>query len=738
MKIPDDAQLVPVNPESPEELLRRLLALEFHEEAVQSLNRQEMLRDHQYYDGQQWERKDAAALLERGQAPVAYNQIKPRVDWATGTQRRARVDGKVLPRGKDPRMADDARLKTDILKYLSDANDQEEKVSEAFKQSVISGLSWLEVGINHDPDKELLAFRKEDWWSVLHDSSATELDGSDMRYLFRRRTVDLDMALAHFPKQAEALRRAAEGGAESVGSGRYYLGTALDEIDLDLDPFVSSRYVSFDANAWRRSTRKRVTLRECWHFAPVRMVSAQMAGQNIDRVKMGLFLTIFVEGQILLTGPSPYRHNRIPFHPVYCYRRAIDNMPYGMVRQQRDAQDSHNKRMSKSLFAMSSDKLFIEDGAVDPNLMTLDRIREEISKPNAVIKMAVGAVSGKKFQIESGQALAASHLQFAAQDAAFIANTFGVNNENLGLQTNASSGVAIQKRQNEGTVSTTEPFDNLHAALRRAGIMILAVVEQFYTEPRAFRIAGQSQPIEWREINTIDPDTGEPVNDITEFAADFVMDQVPWQASLAQGAMLEFWDLMQKIAPVDPQIVRMLLDMLVEFSPSLPGKAEILKRIRQATGMTDPSSPETPEEAQKRAAAEQEQAAAAQLQAEEIKLKLEGMKAENKLTDAKAVEMLMKAFYSSMQGAQVNAMSPGIAPVADSMLASAGFQDQDGQDPNIPPGQGQPAGPEQVQVQGQPMPDGAPPPLDQPMAADGVNAGIQTQEADGIPPPVQQ
>ena len=228
------------------------------------------------------------------------------------------------------------------------------------------------------------------------------------------------------------------------------------------------------------------------------------------------------------------------------------------------------------------------------------------------------------------------------------------------------------------------------------------------------------------------------MNDITEFAADFVMDQVPWQASLAQGAMLEFWDLMQKIAPVDPQIVRMLLDMLVEFSPSLPGKAEILKRIRQATGMTDPSSPETPEEAQKRAAAEQEQAAAAQLQAEEIKLKLEGMKAENKLTDAKAVEMLMKAFYSSMQGAQVNAMSPGIAPVADSMLASAGFQDQDGQDPNIPPGQGQPAGPEQVQVQGQPMPDGAPPPLDQPMAADGVNAGIQTQEADGIPPPVQQ
>jgi hypothetical protein len=58
-------------------------------------------------------------------------------------------------------------------------------------------------------------------------------------------------------------------------------------------------------------------------------------------------------GAMIYDGESPYRHNRFPFTPVWCYRRFRDNMPYGPIRNLRDPQEDTNKRASKILFLLS-------------------------------------------------------------------------------------------------------------------------------------------------------------------------------------------------------------------------------------------------------------------------------------------------------------------------------------------------------------------------------------------------
>lgn len=710
------------------DLIDWLHTTERNELLLQAINRAEMLKDHRYYDGLQWDWNDAREIAARGQAPVSYNWLKPRIDWMTGTERRARVDFKVLPRRQGEEFAKDAQIKTDVLKYLSDVNNSPYHRSRVFKEALIGGISFIECGIRQDPEDEPAYLRQEHWWNILWDSCSTEYDTSDWRYCFRLRQMDADIAKAFFPGHELAIDRAATGTHNPRGN-EYYLGMPLESYDITATPNQALPYLQFDASAWLRSTRDRVLARECYFFMPVKQTVRSPGGSIFDRVKMQLRMAIYVENHVIYEGLSPYRHNRIPFVPVWCYRRALDGSPYGMLRQHRDPQDSYNKRMSKALFAISSTRLMTEKSAIEPRIMSAERLRTEVSKPNAHLQFADGAISGGKVRLDEGRDLADSAVQFAEMDHRHIADAFGVNSENLGVKTNAVSGVAIERRQAEGGIQTTEPFDNLHFATTLAGQLELSNVEEYYRAPREFRLTTDRGGTRWAAINSMDPKTGEYRNDITREAADFVMDQQAWHATLAQAALEQLWGLLQQVASVDPQIVRAMLDLLIQFS-NVPGKDLMVKRIREMTGMTDPDVPETPEERQRREAKVQADQQTQQVAMREAMLKLDRMEKDNKLLDAKAVRELMQAMYAAMQGAQVNAMQAGLAPVADEMLASAGFQDRGG-DPGLVPPANLPYAPSLDSAAATAMPTA--PAVPGQTGEVGAGDGIETPGADGGP-----
>ena len=167
-----------------------------YEWQTQAPNRYQMMLDCDYYDSMQWTQEDAQVLMERGQAPLVFNEIKPTIDWMIGTERRARIDYKVLPRKKDKEAADDAENKTQLLKYLSDVNKEHFHRSQVFESSVKAGVGWFEIGVKGDPTEELLYVRNEDWRNIVYDSNGVEMDGSDMRYQFRSRYLDTDIAVA--------------------------------------------------------------------------------------------------------------------------------------------------------------------------------------------------------------------------------------------------------------------------------------------------------------------------------------------------------------------------------------------------------------------------------------------------------------------------------------------------------------------------------------------------------------
>lgn len=660
----------PLDDEAHHLLHVRLLGFYQRELDRQNPNRIQQAIDEDYYDNDQWTEEDAQTLRDRGQAPICYNVISQTINWIIGSEKRGRTDFSVLPRGKED--AKPAERKSQLLKYLSDVNRTPFHRSRAFEDGVKVGLGWLEDGVTDDDDKEPVYSRYESWRNMLWDSASTDYDIEDARYVIRNKWVDLDVAIAFFPDRAALLERSASA------SDRY--GADLANGDEVMDFSEDERETLGRGLAEHSGDRKRVRMLEVWFKTPERVqkvvdgpmsgdivdpnnpqhAEAAQAGMVAERMMMRMNVAIMTTSGLCYVGPSPYRHNRFPFTPIWGYRRGRDGMPYGVIRSLRDIQDDINKRASKAQFILSSNKVIMEEGAVKD----MAEMMEEVARPDGVIVVQ----ANKRFDIDVDRELAASHMQLMSQGITMIQSVSGVTDELMGKTTNAKSGVAIQARQEQGSMSTSKLFDNLRYAVQTQGEKQLSLVEQYFTDQKQFRITNQRMQPEFIDVND-----GLPENDITRTKADFIISDAEWRASLRQAQTEQLLEMMTRMPP---EVALVTLDLIVE-SMDLPNREEIVKRIRQVTGQRDPDATElTPEEQ----AAEQSKQQAAQYQQEVANAQLRAMiaKAVKDETASQKVQTEMantnvNTQKSAVEAAQTAMLAPGILPVADALLKESGF-----------------------------------------------------------------
>lgn len=673
----------PVDEDQPEHVLdqseamgRHGMLLSYYRQELdrQAVNRIEQARDEDYYDHIQWSEEDARELKGRGQAPIVYNVIAQSVNWIIGSEKRGRTDFKILPRTKDD--AKPAEAKTKYLKYLSDVNRTPFQRSRAFEDAVKVGIGWIECGVQDEDDGEPIYDRYESWRNMLWDSAAMELDGSDMRYQFRSRWVDEDIATALFPDRKEAIRRA-------VTDAGIYGASAMIDGDEAMDAAESERELTGSLNVVSMHQRRRLRLIEAWYRMPMPVKKIRGGAFNgqvfddadprhaqevaigkavlVEKVMMRTRVAIMTINDMLYDEVSPYRHNRFKFVPVWGYRRGRDGLPYGAIRGMRDIQDDINKRASKALYILSTNKVIMDEGAVDD----MDAFVEEVSRPDAIIVKK----AGKSIDLNVDRELAPAHMNQMSTNIAFIQTASGVTDELMGRETNATSGVAVKARQEQGSLATSKLFDNLRLAVQLHGEIELSLVEQFVTEEKQFRITNQRGTPEFVTMND-----GLPENDITRTKADFVISESDWRATMRQAALDQLTDMMMKMPP---QVALVMLDLVVE-SMDVPNRDELVKRIRAVNGQRDPDATElTPEEQQ----AMQAQAEAQQLQARAAMAEISEKEAKAAKTQAEADRVKKLAIGDSI-GAMEKAMAaatqvvqmPTIAKVGDAMLAEAGWQ----------------------------------------------------------------
>lgn len=658
-------------------LFNRLMAYYQREIDRQSDNRIQMAIDEDFYDHIQWSEEDAWVLRERGQAPLVYNVIAQSVNWIIGSEKRGRTDFRILPRGKEDTKP--AERKTQLLKYLSDCNRTPFHRSRAFEDCVKVGIGWVEDGVQDDDDTEPLYSRYESWRNILWDSASTELDLSDCRYITRTKWVDVDVATALFPEREELIKLSAMEDFRG--------GYDMEHGDEVMDQGEIERENSGEWRTLSAHDRSRVRLIEVWFRKPERVqriVAGQFrgdvfdeenpghqqaiaeAGQGVvaERLMMRMHCAIMTTKGLLYVGPSPYRHNRFPFTPLWGYRRGRDGLPYGVIRGLRDIQEDINKRASKAMYILSTNKVIMDEGAVDD----VEEFRGEVARPDAVIVKK----AGKAIDLNVDRELAPAHLDLMARNIGMIQQVGGVTDEMMGRTTNATSGIAVQARQEQGALTTSKLFDNLRFAVQCQGEVQLSLIEQYFTDEKQFRITNDRGTPDYIAVND-----GLPENDITRSKADFVISEGEWRASLRQAAAEQ---LLEMLTRMPPQVAIVLLDLVVE-SMDLPNREEIVQRIRAINGQEDPESDPNDPEVQAR---QQAQAQQAQFQQAMIEAELREKLAKAGKTEAEAARIAqelasksvgdrLSAQKTAIDAARQALETPLAVDVADGLLREAGF-----------------------------------------------------------------
>ena len=703
-KAPVAARPGPKNPnraylESPkaDERLKRVLNWYHQERIVQAENRALMAKDQDYYDGGGLQTPDEvrAVLENRGQPANEFNVIAPVIRWITGTEKRTRVDYRVIPRGKEDGAL--AESKTKLLKYVSDVNKSAFERSRAFEDVVTAGIGWTEEVISTDPTEEPMRVRWEDWRNVLHDHLSRAYDMGDARFLFRWRWVDLDVAIAMFPWAKIKLESIAEENLALVDE---------QEFDTHNSQSTWQEPMADELYGWR----KRVRLVLCEYREPEKVKifrSGPLKGclcnpadptdryyfgraETADGVKMVMRRMLFATGKDLghsydnlgniLSGVvllhddrSPYRHNRFSLTPWWGYRRKRDGLPYGVVRNLTDPQDDYNHRRNKVNHLLSTKRTVMDEGAVDD----VDEYADEVARPDGIIIKK----QGKELRIETELQLAQANMAVMHEDGALVQSISGVTDEQMGRSTNAQSGKAIEARSNQGVSCTADLFDNYRQSFQLSGEKQLSLIEQFYDEPKVFRLLGGARQVEFFEVNQEQED-GSLLNDITASQADFVVDEESFNSSARAAMHQSMMDLITALAQSGMgEIALRLLDIAMDMS-DFPMREELVRRIREINGQKDPAAQQDPEEAERERQAKEAEAQEIQQQKELALrtamaqlLKLEGeakrANAEGDLKRIQAAKEKLDAMMSSVDLAATLAVSPSLGDMADQIMADA-------------------------------------------------------------------
>ena len=214
--------------------------------------------------------------------------------------------------------------------------------------------------------------------------------------------------------------------------------------------------------------------------------------------------------------------------------------------------------------------------------MTADDLEEHGAETGLVLEFNRGSTPPAKIppnQIPTGLD------RLGQKAAANIKQISGITDSMLGQDSAEVSGVAIQQKQNRGSMLLQVPLTNLAKTRQYLAEAVLRLVQTYYTEERVIQVTDNEDPYKPRRsmrVNQMDA-AGEIVNNLQLGEYDVVVSQAPARDNFDEMQFAEAISLRQVGVPIPD-------DMIVEYS-HLSRKADVADRIRKMQG-TAPKSPE--------------------------------------------------------------------------------------------------------------------------------------------------
>ena len=421
-----------------------------------------------------------------------FNRIRRVVEMVGGHQRRTRKSTIVVPRENGDQMTADQFSK--VLLWANEQEDVYETISDGFLGALITGMNLLQVWVDYrkDPVSGDIKVDNCSYNSFLIDPYFKKLDLSDCTGLWKRSYVTKQEGASLLPDYAEEILGLVpnydgqDGKFQFMPQSYNYGYKNL----LTYDEFYYRDYrpqkllvdvKTGETFEWRSDNNE--MLRSFLALHP----QITLLEQEIPTVK----LAVVVQGKVFYDGPNPLGIDEYPFVPVTAYY--TPEMPYfpyrvqGMVRGLRDAQYLYNRRREIELDILESQInsgwKFKENALVNPKDVYLQgqgrglALKEEASMTDVE-------------KIQPAQ-VPPSMIQLSELLAREVQEISGVNEELLGSANDDKAGILSMLRQGAGLTTLQRLFDQLDAAQKRLGSLMMQVIATNFTPGKIQRIIEQ-------------------------------------------------------------------------------------------------------------------------------------------------------------------------------------------------------------------------------------------------------
>jgi hypothetical protein len=613
-------------------------------------------RDGNLLPGGHWNDADLEVLAEQKRPAYEFNEIMPAVNSALGYQISNRMDIAFRPRQGDA-TKELAEVRSKVAMQIAANNDLHWRESEVFADGMIQQRGYFECRMDFD-DNVFGELRVSvlDPLDVIPDPDAKSYDPAGWSDVIITRWLTLDEIEGLYGVSARTT--AAESGAtvttanQDFGDGdvdtaeRNKFGST-NRHDSQYSAAGEMRYRIIDRQKWIRE-KANVAIHPSGDIRPLggdetpealaemQAHGIRIVNRTVKRVKWQVS-TIDTE---LHEAWSPYdRFTVIPFFPFF--RRGKTR---GMVDNAIGPQKALDKGISQAIHIINttanSGWQMEEDQLTN---MTADDLEAKGASTGLVLERKKGTAPLQK--ITSNEM--PRGVEKIIDIATFTLKDVTVPDAMRGTQGPETSGIAIQSKQHAAQQGLAVPLDNLSRTRNMLAKWFDYGITKYYDSERVFRIT-KTDPESGKEIdeplaiNQFDPETGEYFNDMTVGEYDIVITDQPMQVTFENSQFTQVMEM--RTAGVN------IPDNVAIKHSNLSDKHEIIQQMQSAS---QPAADPT------------------------IEAKTRLIDAQTKKTLAEAVNASVTSIFSGTQAAANIAIQPAVAPLADGLLKSAGFQDMD-------------------------------------------------------------
>ena len=553
--------------------------------------------DGMYTGDGQWDEAVKAKLEKEGRPALTFNMILAVINAALGEQIRRDVAISFKPRRNASREV--ATILSKLTMQIQHANRYRFLETSVMADGLIQDRGFFDVRMdfsNHmQGDVKITSL---DPLTVVLDPDAKEYDPATWNEVTVTRWMSLEeiaglygqdkadeistMALSGEYNRFDSIRFEEASFGETSGTTFVY-----DQDDKDNRDIRSVRVVERQHYRW--------TMEQMFVDPETGDMSEVPSGWSKKKAaafakKMGLFLhkrpgrrvrwTVSVDSVLLFDDWSIYKtFTIVPFFPYF--RRG---KPFGMVRNLVGPQEYLNKTRSQELHIVNTTANSgwkVEEGTLVN--MTVDELEQRGAETGLIIEYARGATAPEKITPNT----VPTGLDRISEKAAFaIREISGVNDGMLGFAAASVSGVALDRKTQQGQVQLEVVAANMELTRHLVASKILELIQDFYTEERIVQVTFDPNPNmdpEELVINQIDA-AGRIVNDVTEGEYDIAVTTTARRNNYDEGQFASLMDMrLNGLAIPDQVIIR---------HSDLAERDEIADQVEKLLGQAAPTEQE--------------------------------------------------------------------------------------------------------------------------------------------------